>query len=485
MSSKAKKGSSSKEKKTAEKSKDKTKDRDKSKEKEKKESKKDSPPPSASSSSSPDFEAGVIFNKYDPNGTGHLNAAAFRQMWSEAKALLDESKHANSGTGEVSAFDAGTIFAKFDSDNDGQLNKQDFEAMLRSYPDLLQQLRPTASSSYSPHHYGDSHLPYEVVSGRLLTHYDETAGIAISRSAVQSHEAMGNSVVPLVESYNQRYSRLRTYLTSKLLPRRENLLQLRRQLVNADSEVESTRENIERETMSDVDKIIERLRNVASMRHSAIQNQMLHIDEELNNIEKLVRRVEVANDKGRLHSQSGVTVTSSSVPPENGYSYSPHVSWKGIHNGTGGTKRNAFETVNVPRADLMVELIQQYSDLVHAIEAAATKHISVQVDFPTDDFPKETAERLEVISRCDKYSHALSVKDHMLWLALQDKERCEELLEQEKKLSSEYANEVVNWADLSQNLKEKLYDSEMENSRLQTENQRLMELLRQNGVYIS
>jgi hypothetical protein len=127
-------------------------------------------------------------------------------MWSEAKAVLDdENKHSSANDGGVSAFDAGTIFAKFDSDNDGQLNKQDFEAMLRTNPALLQQLRPASSSSSDYFGSGGGFLPHEVVSGRLLTHYDETAGIAVSRSAVQSHEAMGNTVVPLVESYNQRY----------------------------------------------------------------------------------------------------------------------------------------------------------------------------------------------------------------------------------------------------------------------------------------
>lgn len=227
----------------------------------------------------------LISNRFDPNHTGLLNADAFRQMWAEAKAVLDENKNNSNDMGQVSAFDAGTIFAKFDSDNDGQLNKQDFEAMLKTNPDLLRQLMPAASSGGNRSFYGSgSFLPHEVVSGRLLTHYDETAGIAVSRSAVQSHEAMGNTVVPLVESYNQRYTRLRTYLTSKLLPRRENLLQLRRQLVHADNDVETARINIERETLADVDKIIERLRNVASLRHSSIQNQVCIFSEINNNI---------------------------------------------------------------------------------------------------------------------------------------------------------------------------------------------------------
>jgi hypothetical protein len=49
----------------------------------------------------------------------------------------------------------------------------------------------------------------------------------------------------------------------------------------------------------------------------------------------------------------------------------------------------------------MVEIIQQYGELSATVDRLATKQITVQSDFPTDDFPKETAERLEVISRCD------------------------------------------------------------------------------------
>lgn len=37
----------------------------------------------------------------------------------------------------------------------------------------------------------------------------------------------------------------------------------------------------------------------------------------------------------------------------------------------------------------------------------------------------ETAERLEVLRRADRYEHALGVKDHMLWVAMQVSCSCE------------------------------------------------------------
>ena len=44
----------------------------------------------------------------------------------------------------------------------------------------------------------------------------------------------------------------------------------------------------------------------------------------------------------------------------------------------------------------------------------------------------------------------MQIKDQMLWSALQEKKVMEEELEAEKKLSSEYANEVAEWAVMSQ-----------------------------------
>jgi hypothetical protein len=117
-------------------------------------------------------------------------------------------------------------------------------------------------------------FPFEITTGRLLTHYDETAGIALPSSAVESHQVMGNTVLPLVESYKTRYERLRALMTAKLFPRREHLLQLRRQLLNTSTEVEAVRKGIERETMKDAEQIIERLRAVESMRQSSITLQV-------------------------------------------------------------------------------------------------------------------------------------------------------------------------------------------------------------------
>ena len=275
--------------------------------------------PSSSSSSSSssanvaasiDFEAGVLFNKADKTRTGVLTADDFRQLWRETKDNQNADNMAGvqrggGGSGESSgrsssggtpwsgmdpaavSFEAGKIFANFDRDSDGQLNKQEFENLIRSQPELLRRVGDGRGLPPPP-----GTLPMEVITGRLLTHYDETAGVAIPRTAIDQHRAMGNTVTPLVESYRARYDRLRSALTGRLLPRREHLLQLRRQLQNCSAEVAAAKKGIERETNTDSEQIIERLRAVESMRQSSIKHQILQLEEELEAIERIVRRVE-------------------------------------------------------------------------------------------------------------------------------------------------------------------------------------------------
>lgn len=368
----------------------------------------------------------------------------------------DKPASAGAGAGAAASndpallpFEAGSIFSKYDLDGDGKLDKHEFTELIKKHPNLLG--TPANTSN---------HLPAEVISNRILTHYDETAGVALPSHEIEQHRNVGGKIVPLVDAYKTRYENLRMLLTGKLLPKREHLLQLRRQLQNTSVEVDATRRAIERETLTDTEQVLERLRGVESMRQSAVKHQILHIEEELQIIERVVKRVEQANlDESSINHTTNVLLTSahpSSIP---------------------------VESLRPPRALYMVELIHQYSDLCARISSLSDKPVTVQVDFPTDDFPKETAERLEVISRCDKYMHALTVKDHMLWQALKDKEQAEELLSEERKLSYEYAQEVGNWAEVSQKLTKELLAQRDENERLARDNRDLMDIMREHNLY--
>ena len=119
------------------------------------------------------------------------------------------------------------------------------------------------------------------------------------------------------------------------------------------------------------------------------------------------------------------------------------------------------------------------------IEKLSMKPVSIQCDFPTDDFPKETAERLEIISRCDKYLHAMNVKDHICWTALQEKKKIEEQLLEEKKLCEEYAGEVAQWAEMSQVMAQQLHQVKEENRAVNEKNLYLIDILRKNNIFVS
>jgi hypothetical protein len=188
----------------------------------------------------------------------------------------------------------------------------------------------------------------------------------------------------------------------------------------------------------------------------------MQIDKELETIDRVVQRVEAANNVnpfgGAALSGLSIVASSPSGAPVNG------ISGHAVGN--------------------MVELIQQFNELSANIDKLSSKQISIQLDFQTDDFPKETAERLEVISKCDKYLHALSVKDQMLWVALQDKKKVDENLEQERKLSQEYAEEVAQWAELSQNMASQINSLKEDNSNLQREVQELHAIIRNHNIFL-
>lgn len=222
------------------------------------------------------------------------------------------------------------------------------------------------------------------------------------------------------------------------------------------------------------------------------------MDEELNQIERLIRRVEVANDRNSYNSSNGIIITSatsgnlSSIQQQQQqFQPSRHVSWA-LNDGTNSQNLSNSPSpylihndhlMMTPRADLMVELIQQYTDLIQTINKLTNKQIVIQLNYSVDDFPKEISERLEIISKYEKYRQALEVKDHMLWLALQDKQRCEDIVNDEKKLSLEYAEEINQWAELTQHLKVQCSELQQNYNNAIQENNKLINLLRENGIH--
>jgi hypothetical protein len=358
------------------------------------------------------------------------------------------------------SFEAGKVFSKFDR-GDGKIDKQSFERILLDHPELLSASYAVKSESKDRAAQAQAQAQIESQQYRTVTHYDETAGVAIPATSVTAHQAMGNSVLPLTESYNVRYNRLRTLLTAKLLPKREYLLQLRRELCNTSAEVEAAKDSIERETLEDAQQILDRLRTVEALRQSAIKHQIVQLDKELQMIDRIVQRIDAA---------------SQITPLTNG-------GFSGVSIVGAGPNAIPISGISGNTVNTMVDLIQQFNDLSVNIDKLSAKQINVQVDFPIDDFPKETAERLEIVAKCDKYLHAIAVKDQMLWAALQDKKKCEEELAQERQLSQEYAQEIASWAELSQGMAAQVNSLKGENDGLKRKVAELESILRQHNIF--
>jgi hypothetical protein len=72
----------------------------------------------------------------------------------------------------------------------------------------------------------------------------------------------------------------------------------------------------------------------------------------------------------------------------------------------------------------------------------------------------------------------------MLWASLQEKEKTEELLTEERRLCHEYAQEVANWAEMAQGLGQQIASLKNERDKLEMANRQLLGLLREHNIHI-
>ena len=153
----------------------------------------------------------------------------------------------------------------------------------------------------------------------------------------------------------------------------------------------------------------------------------------------------------------------------------PHFGGNGALAGGGG--------VMPPNPALMLHLIQQYPDLQSKIDLLASRVPIIDSEFNTADFPTEVADRLAVISRCDKYAKAIALKDEMLWIALNEKEKLEGRLTKEMDINKEYVVEINKWAEVLQQNVQQLQIEKSEKERLARDNMKLKEMLRKHNMH--
>lgn len=327
--------------------------------------------------------------------------------------------------------------------------------------------------------------PVDEYTGRFLTHYDNTAGVPLPRTAVDQHIAMKHHVVDLVTAFKERYERLQHNLRTKLVPNKLRLDSLKEKLNKCSQEATHARERIEKITKSDCDEIISRLRQAEQRRQTAILNESNTVMRELEEIDRVFKEVQmahtVAEHQNSLLYTPPATAAQTAVPPPAGVTggavststiATPHVGPIGPNG-----------AVLPPNPALMLHLIQQYPDLQSKIDHLAQRIPLIDTDFHTNDFPTEVSDRLAVISRCDKYAKAVTLKDEMLWVALSEKEKVEAKLEKEIAMNKDYCAEIGKWAQVLQEHVTQLHLLKKEKEKLSNENLKLKSLLRKHNIH--
>ena len=83
------------------------------------------------------FEAGRLFGKFDQSQTGKLGKEEFQNLFahmSQQQQQQQRSATAAAARDGSSAFDLGLMFSKYDTDGSGNLNTDKFRALMRNLP---------------------------------------------------------------------------------------------------------------------------------------------------------------------------------------------------------------------------------------------------------------------------------------------------------------------------------------------------------------
>ncbi|GMH76032.1 hypothetical protein TrRE_jg9923 [Triparma retinervis] len=419
-------------------------------------------------SASTEFEAGMLFSKFDQTGSGLLDKTAFVQLFKEVEAKRLAAGVTTGGTtggaggpppippsfmagqlfekysspvsggadGERSmtvggferfvqergvgstlngggkgvsfagdkplpvGFTAGQLFERFGDKSSGQMRKADFEKMIMETKmgDMgiggmggvggmgvgEAEKAFNAANLYSRYKL-DQNAGHVVEVRRATTsvnytHYNETTGVPLTAEAAAAH-----------------------------------LSQLRHLILQRSDEIKEVSLAIQKETMADLDGVLDRLKAAESLKQAALQQQLNECSAELESVDRLVEKITAGSEAA--------------------------ASAKGLSSYRGRQGMGEGEESNLG----MIGFIQIYPELSSAIERTVNRYVNTRVEEVSDDLPREMAERNEVVRKTDKYEQALAVKDQMLWAMLKDKENWDSLMDDEKEMNREYAGEMGEW----------------------------------------
>eukprot|EP00953_Heterococcus_sp_UTEX-ZZ885_P001858 1519-Heterococcus_DN1.PRE.1 len=270
------------------------------------------------------FEIGKLFERYNSSKDGRLTRADFEKMVQEEYTGGDSS-HSATTTAAATAQQPSPLFSSHlyvQRDNTQQHQQQQHQTQqhqTQQQQQQQQQLKAAAAGGSNQTQQqqqqqqqadgkavADAYSYSGVQIGPALTHYNETTGVPLPNEAVTGQVSLGHTVVPLHDAYNRRLSRLQALVSSRLMPAREQLLQLRRRLHTCADEVKAAKDHIERETMADTNAILERLRSAEALKQASLGQRVNDVSAELSSLDKIAKQV------------AGVTALSDSngyVPP--------------------------------------------------------------------------------------------------------------------------------------------------------------------------
>lgn len=203
-------------------------------------------------------------------------------------------------------------------------------------------------------------------------------------------------------------------MDAQLISKRETLLQQMARVHARVEAVQNARRAIERETMSDAEAILHRLRSAEAVKLSVLQHDMdtLRLD---------VEGIDGFHTKFSKHWPRAVV-------PRDGL----------------GEPGSRFD-----RPDQAVDFMRAYPDLVAEADRLLGKPLKTDIDVRADDFERETAVRTQSLIKFDAMADLLAAKDAMIWRLLQERTACTAEVEAVGRASSA---EIEEWKRLTDRL---------------------------------
>jgi hypothetical protein len=188
------------------------------------------------------FEIGKLFERYNSSKDGRLTRADFEKMVQEEYTGSPNTATAAANV-QPSPLFSSQLYTQRDNtqQHHQQRQQQQQQHKLPAVAGSNQNQQQQQQQQVDGKSAADAYSYSGVQIGPALTHYNETTGVPLPQEAVTGQVSLGHTVVPLHDAYNRRLSRLQALVSSRLMPAREQLLQLRRRLHTCADEVKAAK----------------------------------------------------------------------------------------------------------------------------------------------------------------------------------------------------------------------------------------------------